>query len=60
MQAEISAAVEAQLLKVLSQGAVMMDTADAAVDFKAWAATGFALDQLPASLQDLQVSRLLL
>mmetsp|Transcript_12895 Transcript_12895/g.35139 ORF Transcript_12895/g.35139 Transcript_12895/m.35139 type:complete len:547 (+) Transcript_12895:136-1776(+) len=53
-QADICAAVEVQLLKLLSQSSAMMDTADADAEFRAWATTNFALDQLPPSLLDLQ------
>jgi len=53
-QAEISATVETQLMKMLSHSAVMLDTEDIPSQMKAWAAAGYALDQLPPGLQDLQ------
>lgn len=48
LQAEISAAVEVQLLKLLSH-------ADTSMEVKAWAAGSLAPDQLPPSLKDLRV-----
>ncbi|KAF5829636.1 P-loop containing nucleoside triphosphate hydrolase protein [Dunaliella salina] len=53
-QADISAAVEVQLLKLLSQSYAIMDTADPEAEIRAWATTSFSLDQLPPSLQVLQ------
>lgn len=54
VQAEIGAAVEVQLLKMLSNSAAALDTEDISTQMKAWAANSYALDQLPPALQELQ------
>lgn len=54
-QAEINSSVELQILKMLSGSAASRDTEDVPSQMKAWAATDYALDQIPSGLQDLLV-----